>query len=106
MVRLIFLVIFVFLYSLSYQFFIEHTINKETITEEIKKEKTINAVQQHAREGTKKPNALCRDINESRFLTIKACRMPNPTYILETFHPFNFISPSSSSGTLHAGVGH
>ncbi len=46
MVRLIFLVIFVFLYSLSYQFFIEHTINKETITEEIKKEKTINAVQQ------------------------------------------------------------
>lgn len=46
MVRLIFLVIFVFLYSLSYQFFTEHTINKETITEEIKKEKTINAVQQ------------------------------------------------------------
>ena len=46
MVRLIFLVIFVFLYSLSHQFFTEHTINKETITEEIKKEKTINAVQQ------------------------------------------------------------
>ncbi len=46
MVRLIFLVIFVFIYSLSYQFFSEHTINKDTITEEIKKEKTINAVQQ------------------------------------------------------------
>ena len=46
MVRLIFLVIFVFIYSLSYQFFSEHTFNKDTITEEIKKEKTINAVQQ------------------------------------------------------------
>lgn len=46
MVRLIFLVIIVFIYSLSYQFVNEHTITKENITQEIQKEKTINAVQQ------------------------------------------------------------
>lgn len=46
MVRLIFLVIIVFIYSLSYQFVNEHTITKESITQEIQKEKTINAVQQ------------------------------------------------------------
>ena len=46
MVRLIFLVIIVFIYSLSYQFVNEHTITKESITQEIQKEKTINDVQQ------------------------------------------------------------
>ncbi len=46
MVRLIFLVIFVFIFSLTYQFFSEHTITKESVTQEIQKEKTINAVQQ------------------------------------------------------------
>ena len=46
MVRLIFLVIIVFIYSLSYQFVNEHTITKENITQEIQKEKTINAVQE------------------------------------------------------------
>ena len=46
MVRLIFLVIIVFIYSLSYLFVNEHTITKESITQEIQKEKTINAVQQ------------------------------------------------------------
>ena len=46
MVRLIFLVIIVFIYSLSYQFVNEHTITKESITQEIQKEKTITAVQQ------------------------------------------------------------
>ena len=46
MVRLIFLVIIVFIYSLSYQFVNEHTITKESITQERQKEKSINAVQQ------------------------------------------------------------
>lgn len=46
MVRLILLVMFVFLYSLTYQSISEKTISKESITQEIQKEKTINAVQQ------------------------------------------------------------
>lgn len=46
MVRLIFLVVIVFLFSLTYQSVSEKTISKESITQEIQKEKTINAVQQ------------------------------------------------------------
>lgn len=61
MVRLIFLVILVFLFSLTYQSVSEKTISKESITQEIQKEKTINAVQQARKKRYEDAERAMRD---------------------------------------------
>lgn len=61
MVRLVFLVILVFLFSLTYQSVSEKTISKESITQEIQKEKTINAVQQARKKRYEDAERAMRD---------------------------------------------